>query len=308
MSMVALSPAEDAGRLRRGLLCMLGASFLFACGNAAAKLLADDYPVGEITFFRYLFSIVPIAVLVAAQGGARLLRVSRAPLHALRAALGFASSMLFYVSLHSQSLSHAVVISYSVPLFLTALAVPLLRETVGLYRWSAVLLGFAGVLVAARPGGEIVPVGLAAGLASAALYAASIIVTRKLTERDSAVATTFWFMIGGTVLAGLSLPFGFRLPQPEHWPLLALIGLGVGTAVFLVTQAFRDAPASVLSALDYLGLLWATTFDALLWANRPGLPLATGGTLIVASGLFIVYREMRRQVRIVRTPWARRVI
>jgi drug/metabolite transporter (DMT)-like permease len=308
MSTIERSPADEASGLRRGLLSMLLAGLLFACGNAAAKFLADDYPIGEITFFRFLFSIVPVAALMALQGGARLLRATRAPLHALRAVLGLGSSVLFYVSLSEQSLGHAVVISYSVPLFLTALAVPLLGEKVGRYRWAAVLAGFTGVLVAAGPGGGFAPLGLAAGLASAALYAASIIATRRLTERDSPVTIAFWFMVGATALSGLSLPWGFVAPRPEHWPLLAFIGLGSGTAFFLVTQAFRDAPASVLGALDYLGLVWASLFDAVLWGHQPGLGLAGGGAIIVASGLFIVYRETHRRVRIVRAPWARRTV
>jgi drug/metabolite transporter (DMT)-like permease len=308
MSMSALSPPSEASRLRHGLLCMFGAGLLFACGNAAGKLLADAYPVGEITFFRYLFSIPAVAALMAFQGGARLLRATRAPLHLLRAVLGFGSSMLFYVSLRSQSLGLAVVISYSVPLFLTALAVPLLRERVGRYRWAAVVAGFLGVLIAAGPAGEIVPLGLAAGLASAAVYAASIIATRRLAERDSPVTIAFWFMIGATLLAGLGLPWGFAPPAPAHWPLFVLMGLGSGTAFFLVTRAFRDAPASVLGALDYVGLVWAALFDALLWGRRPGLALAAGGAVIVASGLFIVWRETRRRVRVVRAPWARRAV
>jgi len=303
MSSTAHSPSDDASRLRTGIALMLAGSFLFACCNAIAKSVMDSYPPNEITFFRYFFSIIPVAGLVAAQGGVRVLRVSRPWLHVFRALLGVASSAFFYISLRSQPLAEAVGISYSIPLFLTVLAIPFLGEKVGRYRWGAVIGGFTGVLVLAGPGGALVPVGLAAGLASAACYAMSLIVTRRLAERDSAAAINFWFMATAALLAGATLPFGFVMPSAIDLALLALVGLSAGTAMYLVTQAFRNAPASVLSSLDYLGLVWASLFDFLLWSHVPGPSMIAGGMIIVSSGLFIVFRETRLNTAIVRTKW-----
>jgi drug/metabolite transporter (DMT)-like permease len=304
MTSTASSPSDDARRLRRGIASMLAGGVLFACGNALAKSVMDSYPATEITFFRYLFSIIPIACLVAAQGGVRVLRVSRPWLHGVRALLGIASTALFYISLGAQPLAQAVGISYSIPLFLTILAIPFLGEQVGIYRWGAVIAGFVGVVVLAQPGSDLVPLGLAAGLGSAAAYATSLIVTRRLTERDSAAAINFWFMAGATLVAALALPFGFTMPTAFDLGRLALIGLTAGMGMYLVTRAFQAAPASLLSSLDYLGLVWASLLDFLLWSHVPDRPMIAGGTVIVASGLFIVFRETRRNSTIVRSKWA----
>jgi drug/metabolite transporter (DMT)-like permease len=131
----------------------------------------------------------------------------------------------------------------------------------------------------------------------------SLIVTRRLAERDSPAAITFWFMVTAALLAGATLPFDVAVPSGTDLALLALVGLSAGTATYLVTHAFRMAPASVLSSLDYLGLVWASLLDFLLWSHRPGPSMIAGGMIIVSSGLFIVFRETRRNTALVRTKW-----
>lgn len=280
--------------VRLGIASMLAGMVLMAVGNAAAKILAESYPLNEVTFFRNLFALLPAVAMLAAAGGRPCLRTDHLPGHVWRAVIGLTSMVLLFWSYHLMPLADAVAISYSAPLFLTALSVPLLGERVGPYRWGAVAVGFAGVLVMVQPGGMVLDTGAPVALAAAVAYALAQIAMRQLGRTERPVTTVFYFTAIATVLSGLTLPFAWITPTWEGFGLMALMGLAGGGSQYFITRAYALAPAAVVSPFSYAGLLWAALFGWLVWGDVPGLPVVAGAGIVIASGLMILFREARR--------------
>jgi drug/metabolite transporter (DMT)-like permease len=284
-------PAED--RLR-GIALMLASVFLFTAMDGVVKWLAPHYPTAMLVFCRSLFAFVPLAFLLARSGGLAILKTERPYDHLLRAGIGFASLMGFFYSFGAMQLADVVAISFSAPLFMTALSVWLLGEEVRIFRWAAVAVGFVGVLLIVQPGGSAFqPVALVA-LGASVLYALAMIQVRKLSSTEAAPTIVFYFTLFSVAASGVQLPFVWIAPRPEDYPLLVTIGLLGGIAQLLMTQAYRFAPVSVIAPFDYTHMLWAVAIGWLVWSELPTAMTAAGSAVVVASGLFILYRETRR--------------
>ena len=184
-------------------------------------------------------------------------------------------------------------IALAAPLLVTALSVPLLREPVGWRRWSAVLVGFAGVVVVVQPGmAAFQPAGLFA-LLTAGCYALILVTARKYAESESAPALVFWSTVVPAVLAGALLPFQWTAPAAGdlHW--FVIVGVLGGGAMLFLTQAFRLAPAAVVAPFDYTAVIWSVAWGWLIWADVPRPTTWAGGALIVGAGLYVMHREAR---------------
>lgn len=288
----------------RGAVSMLTGVFLFTMMEAAVKWLVADYPVHQIIFFRSAFALIPCAYFVWRAGGMSALRTKRPSVHLLRGLIGLAAMGCYFFAYSQMALADAKAILFSAPLFMTVLAVPLLGERVGIYRWSAVLVGFAGVLIVLKPGGDMLQYGTFAALGGAFLYALAVITIRHLSATESVACITFYFTLTGTaasaVLIGL---FGWVPPTPADWAMLASLGLVGGVAQYAMTRAFRLAEAAAIAPLDYTSMAWAILLGYLIWQDIPSLEVFAGITLVVASGLFILYREQRlASVRVSKLP------
>ncbi|MGQ9369296.1 DMT family transporter [Azospirillum sp. ST 5-10] len=292
-SAAAAPPAALADDARSGILSMLAAVALMAVMNAVSKLLADGYSLAEIAFFRNLFALLPATAMVAAAGGATVLRTAHPLGHLWRSLIGLTSMVLLFWSYRLLPLADAVAISYSAPLFLTALSVPLLGERVGPVRWGAVALGFAGVAVIAQPGGSVEPGALVA-LAAAVAYALAQIAMRQLGRTERPVTTVFHFTALSTVLCALALPFAWTTPSARDLALMAVMGLAGGASQHFITRAYARAPAALVSPFGYTGIVWAALFGWLLWGDAPAPHVVAGTAIIVAGGLVILIREARR--------------
>ncbi|MEI6557855.1 MAG: DMT family transporter [Rhodospirillaceae bacterium] len=283
-----------ADRVGLGIAYMMGGVLALAVLNVWVKLLSARYPILEIAFFRSAFALGPAALVVWLGGGRGRLRTRRFGSHLLRASVGLGAMLLMFWSYHLLPLADAVAIGFSAPLFLTALSVPLLGERVGLARWGAVLVGFAGVLVMARPGSARLDLGTLVALGAALGYALAVIAVRQLGRTEHPDTIVFYFTLNTGVLSALALPLVWTPPNLEDFGLLALTGLLGGIVQYCATHAFTLAPAAVIGPFNYSAILWATIFGWLIWGDLPDQQVILGAAVVIASGLFILYRETRR--------------
>lgn len=289
------------GENLRGIVLMLLAMAVLSFMDAIMKQLTLHYPSLQIAALRGLVSLpfVIVWILWRHRGFATILNV-KWRWHFARGVLAILMLTSFIYAISAMPLTEAYALFFIAPLMITALSVPLLKESVGWRRWAAVLVGFGGVLIILRPG--FVPVNLAtvAVLVGATCYALNAICVRILGRSDSTAAMSFWFMIMVAVGAGLlALPDwqAVRLSD-TGW----LIGMGVSGALgqVLITEAFRCAPVSVIAPFEYSTLFWGLLLDVVFWGELPGPIVFVGAGVIVGSGLYLIHRE--RQPTVVLPP------
>ncbi|HEY5808159.1 MAG TPA: DMT family transporter, partial [Povalibacter sp.] len=177
---------------------------------------------------------------------------------------------------------------------ITALSVPMLGEHVGWRRWLAVAAGMIGVIIVLKPSGaSLVTLGGLAALAAAIGYALSAITIRILLRTDTGTATIFWALLLVAVMSGAISAFQWVPLRWEHWPWILCVGLFGAIGQHFITYAFRLAAPPVVAPIEYTALLWGMLFDWLLWTTMPGARMLAGATIIVASGLYVIYHERR---------------
>lgn len=275
---------------------MSASVFLFSLMAVCIKALADRVPVAEAVFFRNALGMLPVLVAVYWSGGLENLRTQRLAGHFGRAVVGLSAMSLLFWSFALLPLADATAINYTAPLFLTALSAPLLGEKVGVYRWSAVLAGFVGMLVMLRPGEGVLETGALVALAAAFLQALAMVAVSQLSRTESSTTIVFYFTAITTLLAALPLPWLWVTPQSAlDWGLLVGIGLIGGCAQLCLTRAYAHAQAVVIAPFTYASLLWAILFGYLLWGDAPDAQMLLGAAIVAASGVFIIIREARRK-------------
>ncbi|PWC44803.1 DMT family transporter [Azospirillum sp. TSO22-1] len=275
----------------RGILMMLVAVFLFSILNVLVKVTAEDYPLTQVTFFRNAFALLPVWATVMAQGGFGSIRTARPMGHLWRSCVGLTSMTLMFWSFHLLPLADAVALNFAAPLFLTALSVPLLSEQVGVHRWSAVAVGFVGVLIIVRPSPDMLNLGAIVALGAALAQSFAMIAIRQLSTSETANSIVFYFTLTTTLLSALTLPFAWRTPDLWGFALLVATGLVGGTAQLFMTRAYTLAPAAVIAPFNYASIVWAALFGWTLWYEVPDLHVVAGAAVVVASGCYILHRE-----------------
>jgi len=269
---------------------------MFPFMNAAVKLLGARYPVSEIVWARFTGHLVVMLLVFLPHYGRRLLAPRRPGVQIARSLLMLVSNMMFVVAIARVPLATASAIGFTSPLIVTALSVPLLRESVGIRRWSAVLIGFAGALLVIRPGSGLHDPAVLLLLLSSAAYALYQIATRWVSFYDEAPTGIVFSALLGSLVMSLVLPFVFVLPRnPFDLALLLSLGLLGGAGHYLVIRAFQLAPAAVIAPLGYVELIGTTTLGYLIFDNFPDLWTWVGAAIIIASGLYIALRERRRR-------------
>ncbi len=294
-------PASSPEEVRRGIYYVIASVFVFAVANAMVKWLVADYPVTQVVFFRCVFALVPCGILVATHGGWACLRTNRLRDHAMRACSQFVSMFSIFLAFGMMPLADAVAIQFASPLFLTVLSIFLLGERVGIHRWSAVLIGFAGVLVMVQPGPGMFASGALFALANAVVSASVTIAMRRMSLTESSTALVVYQGLFTTVLSICLLPFGWVTPRPLDFALMIGVGLLSGVGQFCWTQGFRFAPAAVLAPFSYMSMIWALSFGFVLWGDVPTATLLSGGLVVAGSGLYILYRETVRRRQMITT-------
>lgn len=271
---------------------MLVAGLLFAIMDAAIKWIADSYSAFQVSALRSIAAMPLVLLWIILRGRLGTLRHVHWPLHLARGVIGFGVMVCFVYGVARLPLSTAYAIVFVAPLMITALAVPLLGEKVGPRRWTAILVGLAGVIVVLRPGvaGAATGPGLVL-LVAAFFYAMAAITVRKLAQRDSPEAMVFWFLLLLGVFAGAFAAFDWRPVQREHFLAIAVIGVTGAVAQVALTHAFRLGEASQIAPLEYAGLVWVVLLDLFVWHALPDGMTWLGAAIIVGSGLYLVHRD-----------------
>jgi drug/metabolite transporter (DMT)-like permease len=287
----ASAPVAPAGRaVAAGILLMILAVGLFTVMNTFVKLIGPGYHPFEAVFFRNVVAVFLVIPFVLASGGLGTLKTKRPSGHLLRAVAGITSNVCFFAAYQRIALADGMVVSMAVPIFATLLAIPLLGEKVGWRRWVAILAGFIGVLIALKPGGGI-QTGSLFALAGTFAWALTILFVKKLSTTETPYTIVFYYMLTGAVIAAAVMPWVWVTPTPQV--LIYYLGAGVvgGLAQIAMTFALKLAPASVVSPFEYTQIGWAVLFDLALWGVSPSAATLIGAAIVIATGLYIFYRE-----------------
>jgi drug/metabolite transporter (DMT)-like permease len=277
---------------------MLLSILLFSLMDASVKWLGATYPTAQIMFFRCTVALVPVFVIIALRGGFGVLRTAQKKLHLLRSLLGVAAMAFAFYAFSLMPLAEAVSILHTAPLFMTALSVVLLRETVGIRRWSAVILGFAGMLLVVRPGSGMLESGSLYMLTAAFLIGCTTIIIRHLGKLDDPVCITFYFTATGILVSTLGIFIqGWQQPPLIDLGLLIMVGLLGGMAQYLMTVSYQHLAVGTLAPLKYLTIVFGGVIAFLVWGEVPDLQSIFGISIIILSGLYTLHRELIHSAR-----------
>ncbi len=291
--------AASPDRILLAVTLRLMSAALFASMNALIKLCeASGASFGEIIFFRQFGAAFLMAIVVATGPGFASVKTERFGAHVLRTAMGLTAMSFTFNAILMLPLAESTTIGFTMPIFATILGALILREPTGWHRWAAVFAGFAGVVIVAQPGGSDFPLlGALSGLAAAMTTASVSILLRTIAKTEATLTTVFWFSTLSLVPLGILYAFVW---QPHGGLTLALlmgVGLVGGAGQLAMTGAIRFGPVSVVLPMDYSSLLWATLYGWLIFNVLPTPATWIGAPIIIASGLYIVWREHVRRGR-----------
>ena len=306
----------------QGILCLFCALVVLTVSDAIIKWLSPYYPLHELTVGKSLIALALIVIFARLFGGLSQLKTKRPWLQLLRGLMLAISDALYFMGLAVMPMATAIALFFCAPLFVCLIAKLFLGETVGLIRWLAIAVGLIGVLVIAQPGSIGFTWNILFPVLSALTYAFMVMMTRKLAFSDSAGSMSVYILlsfISLSVVSGILIGKGQYnvfdaaalefLLRAWHWPdftvyqLLIICGIASAVGVYLLSQSYRIAHASVVAPFEYLSLPLAIGAGFLLWGELPDLLDYIGSALIIASGLVVVLYEMRmsRDIQISKT-------
>ena len=290
-----MSHRDQTRERLRGISYMVAAVFVFSIMDSLMKRLSTHYGTFQISSLRCMSSLFILMLPILWRRSWGTLRPRTPVLHVFRAVLGITMLSTFVFAVHRLSMAETYSISLCAPLLMTALSGPFLGEKVPLRRWCAIVIGLCGVGVILQPGqtgfGSKLAVLAAAG--SAVCYALSALSVRFLGRTNSNTSMVFWWLLlVGTGSLLLAIP-GWRPVDPADWIWLAGIGVSGALGQVWITDAFRRAPPSVVGPFEYTALLWGFAIDWIFWSASPSRPLLIGASVIIASGIFIIWDERR---------------
>jgi drug/metabolite transporter (DMT)-like permease len=276
----------------RGILAMLVAVALFSLMDAQLKLLAAHYPPLQVSFLRGATSLPFVLLPILVRGRLAQLRPVNVRLHLLRGVLSVVMLGSFVYAVRESSLATTYSIFMCAPLVVAALSAQMLGERVTRMQWAAIGVGLGGVLLMLRPeGAQWISVGSVAAVVAAACYSLAVITLRVLARTDTTESMVFSFTFLLAIGAGLlSIP-GWTPVQWTHWPLLVGVGLFGSLGQHFITEAFRNAPASVVTPFEYTALVWGVLLDLVVWGVLPGAVTLVGGAIVIGAGLYLIRHE-----------------
>ncbi|UOM36208.1 DMT family transporter [Acuticoccus sp. I52.16.1] len=274
---------------------------IFSVMLTMVKLVGERVPVGQMLFARNFFGLIPVLIVIVWTGHLHdALETKSVVGHVKRAAAGMFAMGLWFAALEHLSLPEATAIVYVAPLMMVMLAAFLLGETVRIYRWSAVGIGFLGVVVILVPqiragfdiANDTAALGAALALAAAVFMALASVFVRQLARTEATSTIVLYFLLAGTVMTLLTMPTWI---MPTWYDLLGLVVIGVsgGVGQLLLTQAYQHAEASLIAPFEYTSMIWVVLFGYFIFDEVPSVYVLIGGTIVVASGIFVILRERR---------------
>jgi drug/metabolite transporter (DMT)-like permease len=303
-----MSESPSAQNPLQGMAIMAGAMAILPTMDAIAKYMAtfEGMSPGQVTFYRFFFQLICTLPILFAMFGMRALSAKRPWMNLLRGALHGAASLLFFVAVKYMPLADVFAIYFVEPFMLTALSALFLGDKVGWRRWMAIVVGFGGAMIVIQPSYEIFGLKALLPVFCAFLFSLYLFLNRAIGEADSPLTMQTMSGIGGTIFMTAALFVGnsigsadFTPSLPASWlglVLLLILGTISGYAHMLVVKAFRLAPLSLLAPFQYFEIISATVLGYALFGDFPNVSKWIGIAIIVASGLFIIWRE-RLQAR-----------
>jgi drug/metabolite transporter (DMT)-like permease len=291
-AVTSVKPKDD---VPRGIIFMMGATVLFALSSAAAKWLVAIYPVGEVMFFRSFSAAVVCAAVVLPLTGLAVFATQRPRDHVARGLSQSISQTFTVLAFWLMPLAGAIAINFSAPLFSALVAIIFLKERPGPARWTALLVGFFGVLIVTNPGADSLTAGALFALANAVMYGSVTVAVRGMSETESANTLLMWQMVTVAIFHSVLLLFGFQWPTAADAGMLILSGIAWAIGQYLWTQALQLAPATAVSPFYYFLLVWAMVIGFVVWGDVPTVALLVGSSIVVGSGLFLLWHEARQK-------------
>ena len=291
-----------SANILKAVLLKLTSAFLFSVMSALVRYVSDVTPLGQVVFCRSFFAILPVMLIYAWRGELMAaFRTSRPFGHLGRGMISVAGMFFNFAALARLPIVDVTTITFASPLITVALSAWILKERVRIYRWTAVGVGFVGVIVMLWPHLDVArytgaassaaTLGALFAIASAFTNAGSVVQTRRLTDTETTSSIVLYFSLFCALGGLLTLPFGWIVPT---WPqLAALIGLGVigGLSHILLTESYRYAPASLVAPLDYTALFWAFVIGYWIFGELPTATVYVGAAIVAGSGLYVIWRE-----------------
>jgi len=277
---------------------------LFALMSALIRYCGPKFPLGQVVFFRSAFALLAVVIIYAWQRKLwAAVYTRRLPGHVLRGGQGIGGMFLNFAALSRLPLMDATAISFASPLITVAMAAVILKERVHLFRWTTVAIGFVGVVVMLWPyldiwgmvqvGSAERTIGAICAVVGAVSNAGTVIQTRRLTDTETTSSIVFYFSLICTIAGVCSWPFGWIAPSAIEFVMLAMIGILGGLSHILLTESYRDAPASVVAPFDYTAMLWAFLLGYFIFGELPSPYVYLGSAIVVACGLAVIFRERK---------------
>lgn len=290
------SKTEHKDNIILGMSAGLAAFFMLAVMNVFAKMLSETHHVIEIAFYRNLIATLPFLFMIFVLNKKEIVKIkSRKKGVFARAIIGTISLITTFAAFAAMPMADTTAFLFTASLIIPILGFFFLGEKVGVYRWSAVIIGFLGVLIMLSPSGNINVIGVTLALSAAAMHAILQTILRFLGKTEKPETITFYFVFIGTLVAAIPLPFVASLPTLSEIPLLIAVGLTGLMAQYLLSIAFGNAPAAVVTVFNYSGIIWATIFGWMIWNDWPAHTIWIGGGIVIISNIFIIWRESRKR-------------
>ncbi len=294
---VRLTPAQQPvhrDRIALGMTAAAASFLMLNTMNVFAKLLSPHHSALEVAFYRNLIAATPFAIWFFLLGRRDLLKIhSRIDMIVFRSLIGTISIVISFMAFNYLPMADAQALFFTSSLFVPIMGYLFLRERVGPYRWTAVLIGFLGMLVIVRPSGVVNMTGVSLAVSAALMHAGLGTLLRVLGRTERPETVTFYFLAIGAVMTGLTMPFVATVPTWEEVPLFIGAGISGAFAQIFLSAAYKYAPMALVTIFNYTGIIWATAYGWFIWGDWPGPPVWTGASIIIASSLFIVWRESR---------------
>jgi drug/metabolite transporter (DMT)-like permease len=273
-----------------GIGFMLMAVFLFGLNSAVGKWLVAKYPIGEFMLIRSTLTLILLSPFIWYAGRAAFANAPRPGLQLLRIVFSSAEVAMFFWAVSYLPLADTTTFYLAGPIYVTALSVLLLRERVGWRRWTAVLIGFAGVVIALRPSSSSFTLPALIALSGSVIYALVMITTRALRETNDITLMTTYF-IGAVAFGAATVPFGWVTPAPRDILFFCGVACANILAQFCVIRSLKRASASVVVPYQYTLIIWSVVFGWQMFGELPDAYTIGGAAIIVAAGLYIFWRE-----------------
>ena len=291
-----INPASGTGGSRRsesllGILLMAGGMFVFSAVDTQAKFLTQGLDPFQITWSRQLGLLAGVVVLLMMRG-TTVLQTKQPGLQILRGALAAGSATLFIIAISFVPLADAVAVSFIAPFVVTIMGALILKERVGIRRWTAVIIGFIGSMIVVRPGLGVLHPAVMLVVVAAVLFAGRQVVSRALADTDNTQTTVAYTALVGSFLLTIPLPFVWRWDlTSQELTLLASIAIMAAFAEILVIKALEVAQAVVVAPVQYTLIIWGTAYGYLVFGQLPDMWTWIGATIIVATGLYTLRRD-----------------